>query len=171
MLSRLVITFLPREQYRGSLKTKHRTRYDTAIPIWDIYPEKCTTYHTFTIIQKDICIPMFTETLFTITRTWKQPKCPSTDICLSSVFNSLWPHRLAPTRLLCPWRFSRQEYWSGLPCPPPGYLPNLGIEPRSPELQAASLSSEPPREASINRGMDKKDMVHIYNVILCRVIF
>ena len=40
----------------------------------------------------------------------------------------------APTRLLCPWGFSRQEYWSGLPCPPPGDLPNPGIEPRSPAL-------------------------------------
>ena len=39
--------------------------------------------------------------------------------------------------------FSRQEYWSGLPCPPPGDLPNLGIEPRSPALQADSLPSEP----------------------------
>ena len=32
--------------------------------------------------------------------------------------------------------FSRQEYWSGLPFPPPGGLPNSGIEPRSPALQA-----------------------------------
>ena len=40
--------------------------------------------------------------------------------------------------------FSRQEYWSGLPCPPPGDLPNPGIEPRSPALQADSLPSEPP---------------------------
>ena len=40
--------------------------------------------------------------------------------------------------------FSRQEYWSGLPCPPPGDLPNPGIEPRSPELQADSLPPEPP---------------------------
>ena len=31
--------------------------------------------------------------------------------------------------------FSRQEYWSGLPCPPPGDLPNPGMEPRSPALQ------------------------------------
>ena len=38
--------------------------------------------------------------------------------------------------------FSRQEYWSGLPCPPPGHLPNSGIKPRSPELQADSLPSE-----------------------------
>ena len=42
------------------------------------------------------------------------------------------------SRLLCPWGFSRQEYWSGLPCPPPGDLPNAGMEPSSPALQADS---------------------------------
>ena len=40
--------------------------------------------------------------------------------------------------------FSRQEYWSGLPFPSPGDLPNPGIEPRSPVLQADALLSEPP---------------------------
>ena len=40
--------------------------------------------------------------------------------------------------------FSRQEYWSGLPFPSPGDLPNPGIEPRSPILQADALTSEPP---------------------------
>ena len=40
--------------------------------------------------------------------------------------------------------FSRQEYWSGLPCPPPGDRPNPGIEPRSPASQVDSLLSEPP---------------------------
>ena len=40
--------------------------------------------------------------------------------------------------------FSRQEYWSGLPFPIPGDLPDPGIEPASPELQADSLPSEPP---------------------------
>ena len=39
---------------------------------------------------------------------------------------------------------SRQQYWSGLPCPSLGDLPNPGIEPRSPTLQADSLPSEPP---------------------------
>ena len=39
--------------------------------------------------------------------------------------------------------FSRQEYWSGLPFPSPGDLPNPGIEPRSPALQADALPSEP----------------------------
>ena len=40
--------------------------------------------------------------------------------------------------------FSRQEYWSGLPFPSPGGLPNPGIEPRSPALQEDALPSEPP---------------------------
>ena len=49
-----------------------------------------------------------------------------------------------PWGLLCPWGFSRQEYWSGLPFPSPGALPDPGIEPRSPALQADALTSEPP---------------------------
>ena len=40
--------------------------------------------------------------------------------------------------------FSRPEYWSGLPFPYPGDLPNPGIKPRSPALQADSLPAEPP---------------------------
>ena len=38
-------------------------------------------------------------------------------------------------RLLCPWGFFRQKYWSGLPFPPPGDLPNPKIKPRSSTLQ------------------------------------
>ena len=40
--------------------------------------------------------------------------------------------------------FSRQEYWSGLPFPSPGDLPDPGIEPKSPALQTDALPSEPP---------------------------
>ena len=40
--------------------------------------------------------------------------------------------------------FSSQEYWSGLPFPSPGDLPNPGIEPKSPALYADALPSEPP---------------------------
>ena len=40
--------------------------------------------------------------------------------------------------------FSRQEYWSGLPLPSPGDLPDPGIEPRSPALEADALTCEPP---------------------------
>ena len=46
-------------------------------------------------------------------------------------------HELQSTRLLCPWGFSKQEYWGGLPCPPPGDLSLLGIEPAS--LWASAL--------------------------------
>ena len=54
-------------------KAEYRTTiYDPAIPLLVIYPER-------TIIQKDICIPMFIAMLFTINKTWKQPKCPSTE--------------------------------------------------------------------------------------------
>ena len=51
-----------------------------------------------------------------------------------------WP----VSRLPCPWGFSRQEYYSGLPCPPPGDLPNPGIKHRFPTLQSDSLPSELP---------------------------
>ena len=54
----------------------------------------------------------------------------------SVVSDSLRAHGLQPAGLLCPWGFSKQEYWSGLPCPPPGDLPNPGIEPRSPAKMA-----------------------------------
>ena len=44
--------------------------------------------------------------------------------------------------------FSRQEYWSGLPFPSPGALPNPGIQRGSPALQPDSLPSEPPGKPS-----------------------
>ena len=46
--------------------------------------------------------------------------------------------------------FSRPEYWSGYPFPSPGDLPNPGIEPRSPALQADSLPAEPPEAQALN---------------------
>ena len=57
--------------------------------------------------------------------------------------NSFRPHGLQLAKLLCPWGFSRQEYWNELSFPPPGDLPNPAIEPRSPALQADSLPSGP----------------------------
>ena len=58
----------------------------------------------------------------------------------SVVSDSLLPQ--GPVRFLCP--FCRQEYWSRLPFPSPGDLPNPGIEPKWPALKADSLPSEPP---------------------------
>ena len=54
------------------------------------------------------------------------------------------------TTSLCPRGFSRQEYWSGLPCPPPGDLPNPGIKHRSHTLQGNSLPSEPRGKPNIS---------------------
>ena len=48
--------------------------------------------------------------------------------------------------------FSRQEYWSGLPFPSPGALPDPGIEPESPALQPVSLLSELPRKPFSTNG-------------------
>ena len=55
----------------------------------------------------------------------------------SVMYDSLQLHGLS-------MEFSRQEYWSGLPFPSPGDLPNAGIRPRSPALQTDSLPSELP---------------------------
>ena len=72
----------------------------------------------------------------------------------SVMSDSLGPHGLQPARLLCPWLFSRQEHWSGLPCSPQGDLPNPQIEPRSPAVQADSLLSEPPgKPYFMHRGL------------------
>ena len=61
-----------RTVWRFLKKPKIQLPYDPAIPLLGIYPEK-------TIIQKDTCTPVFTAALFTVARSLKQPKCPSTD--------------------------------------------------------------------------------------------
>ena len=69
-------------------------------------------------------------------------------------------HGLLPTRLLCPWGFSRQEYWSGLPYSPPGDLPNPEIELRSPTLQVDSLPSKPLGKPK-NTGMGSLSLLQV----------
>ena len=58
--------------WRFLRKLKIESPYDATIPLLGIYLDK-------TIIQKDTCTPMFIAALFTIAKTWKQPKCPSRD--------------------------------------------------------------------------------------------
>ena len=62
--------------------------------------------------------------------------------------DSLRPHRLSACQAPLFMGISRQEYWNGLPCLPPGDLPNPGIKPRSPALQADSLPAEPQGQES-----------------------
>ena len=61
-----------RTVWRFLKKLKIELPYDPTIPLLGIYPE-------ITIIQKDTCTPMFSAALFTVAKTWKQPKCPSTE--------------------------------------------------------------------------------------------
>ena len=58
--------------WRFLKKLELKPSYDPAIPLLGIYPEE-------TKIEKDTCIPLFIAALFTIARTWKQLRCPSTD--------------------------------------------------------------------------------------------
>ena len=58
--------------WRFLIKLDIKPPYDPAFPLLGIYPEE-------TKIEKDTCTPMSTTGLFTIARTWKQPRCPSTD--------------------------------------------------------------------------------------------
>ena len=115
---------------------------------------------------------------------WSIPGTDALDICILDVdvlflHSDPLPSSLLKESLVCacvrcfspvrlsvtPWTvdlqaplsmgFSRQEYWSGLPCPPPGDLPNPGIKPRSPAFQADSLPSVPP-------GKAKESLTHIH---------
>ena len=61
-----------RTAWRFLKKLKIELPYDPTIPLPGIYLDK-------TIIQKDTCTPMFIAALFPIAKTWKQPKCPSTE--------------------------------------------------------------------------------------------
>ena len=69
-----LIQTLWRAAWRFLKKLKIELPYDPTIPILGIYPEKMKT-----LIQKDTYTPMFLAALFTIAKTWKQSKCPSTD--------------------------------------------------------------------------------------------
>ena len=76
-----------RAVWRFLKKLKIELPYDPAIPLLGIYPEK-------TIIQKESCNTMFIAALFTVARTWKQPKCSSTDEWIKKI-----------------WHMYRMEYW------------------------------------------------------------
>ena len=67
--------------------------------------------------------------------------------------------------------FSRPENWSGWPFPSPGDLPNPGMEPRSPALQADSLLSEPVRKPK-NTGMGSLSLLQqIYFYLKKKLLF
>ena len=67
-----MIQLLWKTVWRFLKKLGIKPRYDPAVPLLGIYPEEAK-------VEKDPCIPLFFEALFTIARTWKLPRCPSTD--------------------------------------------------------------------------------------------
>ena len=90
-------------------------------------------------------------------RTGRLGLNPGPPVCRVLGSDSLWPCGLQPARLPCPWGFSRQEHWNGLPRPPPGDLPNPGIKPSLLSLlhwqgdlyHQGHLGSPPPRRLPI----------------------
>ena len=89
--------------------------------------------------------------------------CSVFHACVVSCFNrvqlfvTLWTVACqAPLSL----EFPRQEYWSGLPCPPLGDLPNPGIKPESPAWQADSSPTEPP-------GKTRQVLSHYISCFFC----
>ena len=74
-----MVQSLWRTVWRFLKKLKIELPHGVAIPLLVIYPDKTT-------IRKDTCIPIFIAALFTIAKTWKQPKCPSKDAWIKKMW-------------------------------------------------------------------------------------
>ena len=107
-----------RTVWRFLKKLEIELPYDAATPLLGTHTKE-------TRIERDTCTPVFIAALFTIARTWKQPRCPSHTHTHTHTQKSLSCVRLFAT----PWivahqaprsmGFSRHEYWSGLLFPSP----------------------------------------------------
>ena len=117
---------------------------NTPILIWlylitvGIISERCVNEYQIVILLIEACICCLRLTSQTVprchgVRLWVTQACPTRCDPMTAA-------RQAPLSM----GFSRQEHWSGLPCPPPGDLPDPGRELASPEWHVDSLPSEPP---------------------------
>ena len=103
--------------------------------------------------------------MFISQRSWKRRQCKlcrcSKHVCVPvlSVGNSVTPVNCPPGS--SPMEFSRREYWSGLPFPPPGDLPNSEIELVSPALAGRFFTTEPPGKP---RYRERKWLIHLHLV-------
>ena len=96
-----------RKVWRFLKKVKLELAYNSAISLLGIYLNK-------NIIQKDICTSVFIVDLFTITRTWKQPKYPSMDEWIKKMwYIHTWRKKWQPTPVFLPGKFHRQRNLAG----------------------------------------------------------
>ncbi|KAF0879798.1 LORF2 protein, partial [Crocuta crocuta] len=71
---------------RSLKKLKAKLPYDTAVPLLSIHPKKMKTPTKKDICTPITCTPMFIAALSTIAKTWKEPKCPSTDKWIKKIW-------------------------------------------------------------------------------------
>ena len=89
-------------QYGDSLKNlEMKLPCDPTIPLLDVYPEESKP-------EKDTCSLMFTAALFTITRTWKQPRCPQTDQCTTEPWYTQTTQQYSAVKKECVWVDSKE---------------------------------------------------------------
>ena len=102
----------------------------------------CNVYIYVCVCVSLCCVPeSYTHNVMSTMKVKVTVKVKVKSLSHVRLFATTWTvaHQAPPSM-----GFSRQEHWSGLPFPSPGDLPNPGIEPRSPELQADALTSESP---------------------------
>ena len=114
---------------------------------------RVSTFYVIRENQKQIHLSRSQFHIHRFRGKWLYLSCEKLTYCRASLLYTMISRSLGPDSVT-PWtvahqvppstEFSRQEYWSGLPSPPPGDLPNPETEPRSPALQEDSLLSEPP---------------------------
>ena len=117
-------------------KLKRELPYDLAILLLGIYSEK-------TIIQRDTCTPMFIAALFTIARTWKQPRCPQTDEWIKNI-----------------WYTSTMESAKSLQSCPMLCDPIDGSPPGS-TVECYSAIKKDEHQSFVERGMDLESAIRV----------
>ena len=144
-------------------------------------------FHSWVPIQntkhtdsKDTCSPVLTAALLTVAKIWKQSRCPATDEWEKEdvvyTDNGILLRVLSRVRLCNPMDciahqaplstgFSRQEYWGGLPFPPPGDLPDPGTEPMSPALAGRFFTITDTWEAPVKSySVIKNEMLPVVTI-------
>ena len=112
--------------YQGHRAAPRCSIWRLLLPSWNFLPLASGTPDFFPSFPSSVCVCLVAQSCPTLCDPW-------TVSCQASLS----------------MEFSRQEYWSGLPCPPPGDLPNPGMEIRSPASQVDSLPTKSPGKPNL----------------------